>query len=103
MLPLTAFLIASVHQVITRHMRRPQHIQRVAQPLCMALKLVLTPIVSVNAAIPFVRALRLQSSEAAAALLSAQRSHMAFLDTPSVLAAYCGFWSCDSVQPEARC
>lgn len=52
------------------------------QPLCMALKLVLTPIVSINAAIPFVCALRQQSAEAAEALLSSQRSHISLLDLP---------------------
>jgi hypothetical protein len=50
------------------------------QPLCMALKLVLTPIVAIAAAVPFVHALRQQSAEAARALVSCQRLHLALLD-----------------------
>jgi hypothetical protein len=69
-------------------MRCPLHFSYVYQPLRMALKLVLTPIVSINAAVPFVNALRQQSSEAAAALLFAQRLHMTSLDTPSEPAAF---------------
>jgi hypothetical protein len=48
----------------------------------MALNLVLTPVVSINAAIPFVCALRRQSAEAAEALLSSQRCHISLLDLP---------------------
>ncbi len=57
------------------------------QPLCMALKLVLTPIVSIVGAVSFVHALRQQSAEAARALVSCQRLHLALLDESGALPA----------------
>lgn len=84
LLPYTAFLIESAHQVLLHGRYLYFWPTILLQPLCVALKLVLTPIISIETAIPFVNALRQQSAEAASALLASQRAHMSLLGTSGV-------------------
>ena len=120
LLPLTAFLAASVHQVLdmctpthsihirnngggglyTRHPRSPRRYSYnnmmqagaktetpFSQQFFTALKLVRTPIVPINCAVPFVAALRLQCAEASSALSCCQRAHIHRLQTSGKRAA----------------
>jgi hypothetical protein len=82
LIPNVALLITLVYQVIRHLGGLTRYLILSSQPLCTALQLVLTPIVSIGSASPFVTALRQQSAEAAQALVACQRLHMLLLEAP---------------------